>query len=112
MSSAGNRIISAMEEAVDFMEGKPTGARVVFPQDLDVRRTRLKTGMSQKTFAGMYGFSLGTLRNWEQGRRTPDGPARTLLAMIDKDPDAVQELARRASEARGGTTERGDAVTA
>lgn len=99
MSKAGDRIVSAMEEAVAFMEGEQTGAKAIIPRQLDVKRIRLKTGMSQARFAGLYGFSLSTLRNWEQGRRTPDGPARTLLTMIDEDPEAVQTIVRRAAAA-------------
>lgn len=51
--------------------------------------------MSQAALAAMFGVSVWTLRNWEQGRRRPDGPARALLRVIDREPEA----ARRALEA-------------
>jgi putative transcriptional regulator len=46
--------------------------------------------MSQGDFAARFGISPATLRNWEQGRRQPEGPARVLLAIIDREPQAVQ----------------------
>ena len=45
--------------------------------------------MSQSEFATAFGISLGTLRHWEQGLRSPRGPARVLLKVVDHDPDAV-----------------------
>lgn len=50
---------------------------------------RAKLGLSQADFAAAFGVSLGTVRNWEQGRRHPEGPARALLVVIDKSPKAV-----------------------
>jgi DNA-binding MarR family transcriptional regulator len=47
-------------------------------------------GLSQTRFADVFGIAIGTLRDWEQGRKQPDGPARTLLTVIDRDPDAVR----------------------
>ena len=61
----------------------------------DVVAIRSKTGMSQPAFARSIGIPLGTLKNWEQGRRRPDGPARVLLALIDKRPTIVQEALGR-----------------
>jgi putative transcriptional regulator len=56
---------------------------------VDVVATRGKLGLSQEQFAAAFGVSLGTVRNWEQGRRTPDGPALVLLTVIEKSPRAV-----------------------
>jgi putative transcriptional regulator len=63
-------------------------ARVVWPADIAATRRRL--GLSQAEFAAWFGISPGTLRNWEQGRRVPDGPARVLLRVIEREPDAVR----------------------
>jgi putative transcriptional regulator len=57
----------------------------------NVAAIRSKTGLSQPAFARSIGIPLGTLKNWEQGRRRPEGPARVLLALIDKRPAIVQE---------------------
>ena len=62
--------------------------RPVWPNDIAATRRRL--GLSQTEFAAWFGISPGTLRNWEQGRRVPEGPARILLRVIERDPDAVR----------------------
>ena len=62
--------------------------RVVWPGDIAATRRRL--GLSQTEFAAWFGISPGTLRNWEQGRRVPEGPARVLLRVIERDPEAVR----------------------
>jgi putative transcriptional regulator len=56
---------------------------------LDVASIRAKTGLSQDRFARAFRISPHTLRNWEQGRRLPEGPARALLLAIDRDPKAL-----------------------
>ena len=56
---------------------------------LDVRKVRAITGLSQIKFAELLSIEVATLRNWEQGRREPTGPARALLRAIRKDPIAV-----------------------
>jgi putative transcriptional regulator len=63
-------------------------ARVVWPAEIAATRRRL--GLSQAEFAAWFGISPGTLRNWEQGRRVPDGPARVLLRVIEREPEAVR----------------------
>lgn len=52
----------------------------------DVAVLRKYLGLSQKEFAGRIGISINTLQNWEQGRRTPDGPAKALLRLLVKHP--------------------------
>jgi putative transcriptional regulator len=59
------------------------------PDRLDVRSIRAVTGLSQAKFAELLGIEVATLRNWEQGRREPTGPARALLRAIRSDPVAV-----------------------
>ena len=56
----------------------------------DIAAARKKLGMSQDKFALTFGISTGALRNWEQGRRQPEGPARVLLKVIDQEPEAVK----------------------
>jgi putative transcriptional regulator len=57
--------------------------------ELDVRRIRAVTGLSQAKFAELLSIEVSTLRNWEQGRRQPTGAARALLRAIRNDPVAV-----------------------
>lgn len=61
---------------------------IYVPLAVDVAAVRGRTGLSQAVFAGRIGVSLGTLRNW---RRAPDGPARVLLAMLDRNPRVAVE---------------------
>ena len=53
---------------------------------IDVKHIRSKFGVTQRVFARLIGISVETLRNWEEGRRRPHGPARALLRAIDADP--------------------------
>jgi len=66
------------------------------------RRVRLKLGLSQEGFSNIYNIPLATLRDWEQGRATPDQQARSLLCLIDARPTLVRRLLaeRRAENTR------------
>ena len=59
------------------------------PKAEQVRALRARLGMSQSQFAHRFGFTVDTLQQYEQGRRTPSGPASTLLRVIAADPEAV-----------------------
>ncbi len=85
---AGNPEAPPMLSADDVRDLLVTGrARVTEP--LDVRAIRLSTGLSQDRFAATFGVSAASLRNWEQGRRQPEGAARVLLTVIAREPQAV-----------------------
>jgi putative transcriptional regulator len=94
--TAGGRIIASLKEAVDWAEGKDVPVRVTTVEvpAIDVRSTRKRLGLSQAKFAAKFGFQPATLRNWEQGRTRPDGPARVLLAVIARHPEAVEDALR------------------
>ena len=77
---------------------------------LTVKRLRSWTGLSQPEFARLLGVELGTLRNWEQGRREPTGPARALLRAISNDPEHVLRALRRAGERRMSALRRREAA--
>lgn len=62
--------------------------RTEFPTS-EVRRIRESYGLSQDKFASLLGISVATLRNWEQGRRKPEGPARVLLRVASEHPEAI-----------------------
>jgi putative transcriptional regulator len=74
-------------------ERKPSRSRTFRPTD--VKALRAELGQSQAEFALMIGVSVATLRNWEQGRRTPDGPALALLQVTAHNPAAVVEALHR-----------------
>jgi putative transcriptional regulator len=76
-------------DAVTAFEKARAEGRIRTVTPLDVAAIRAKTGLSQDRFARAFRISPHTLRNWEQGRRVPDGPACALLLAIDRDPEAL-----------------------
>lgn len=64
--------------------------------NVDITELRTRLQLSQHQFAQRFKISIGTLRQWEQGRREPEGPARILLAVISYAPDVVDEAIRAA----------------
>lgn len=59
----------------------------------DIAKTRANTGLSQAHFAALLGVSVRTLQDWEQGRRSPSGAARTLLMIAARNPKALLDVA-------------------
>jgi putative transcriptional regulator len=98
MSKVADEIRRGLEEAIAYAEGraKEGAYRVHVPSAVDVRGIRVKLGMTQEEFASRFGFSVNTLRHWEQGKRQPEGPARAYLQVIDRAPKAVQKALRAA----------------
>ena len=93
MSKAFDKVMAGLEDARDYLHGTRHDFTVheVKVPDPDVVVMRGRTGLSQSAFARSIGVPLGTLKNREQGRRRPEGPARILLALIAKQPSIVQE---------------------
>src|SRR5271170_792738 len=98
MSKVVESIRRGLVEAVAYAKGEADARRyrLHVPQRIDVRAIRVKLGLTQEEFAGRFGFSINTLRHWEQGKRRPEGPARAYLLVIDRDPKAVQKALRAA----------------
>ncbi len=67
---------------------------VHIPAEIDVRAIRVRLGLTQQQFAIRFGFSVNTLRHWEQGRRIPEAPTRAYLLVIDREPQAVAKALR------------------
>ena len=88
-----------LEEAVAYAEGAAdeNAYGVHIPAEIDVKAIRGRLGMTQEEFAGRFGFSIKTLRHWEQKQRMPEGPARAYLLVIDRDPKAVQKALSKAA---------------
>jgi putative transcriptional regulator len=96
MSRIGESILRGLEEAIAFADGTADLSlyRVHIPAEIDVRAIRGRLGLTQQEFAFRFGFSINTLRHWEQGRRVPEGPTRAYLLVIDREPQAVQKALR------------------
>ncbi len=91
MSKLGKDLVQSAKEALAIASGEmaPEDYQAHVPPEIDVRAIRKRLRMSQKAFAARYGFSLGSVRDWEQGRSSPVGHARAYLLVIDKEKEAV-----------------------
>jgi len=75
-------------EGIREIKRGEVGRVVTYPS---VAETRARVGLTQPEFARLLGVSVRTLQEWEQGRRTPSGPARMLLVIAHKNPRALLE---------------------
>ncbi|SMF39460.1 transcriptional regulator, XRE family [Azospirillum oryzae] len=86
-------LMEGMKEAVAYQKGKASPAtrvHTVEVEDIDVKALRQRLGMTQEGFASAFSFKVNTVAQWEQRRRFPRGPERTLLRVIEREPDAVR----------------------
>jgi len=88
-NSEFGKLIESVRQARDISKGRRSASRVFKVEATDIRALRARTQLSQPDFAALLGVELGTLRNWEQGRREPTGPAKALLRAIQRDPENV-----------------------
>jgi len=102
MRNAFIEISNGLNDAIAHAKGDETSSRVHLPTPLDVKAIREKTGMSQQRFCATFGISIGTLRHWEQGLRSPRGTARVLLKIVDSNPQAVIKAAKAISHSEKG----------
>jgi putative transcriptional regulator len=99
LSPIARGIVESLEEYAAYRRGEKTGIKMVrvstrVPEDVDVKSIRGKLGMTQEQFTS-FGFSLSAIRHWEAHRRMPEGPARVLLMVIDRNPSVVLETLHR-----------------
>ena len=95
-------LVESVREGGAILRGEAKPSREFVVDGPDVKRIRASYRLSQSEFAALLGISVKTLQNWEQGRRKPQGPARVLLQVAAKHPDAVWDVVRPVEgEARG-----------
>ena len=82
-----DELVESVKDAGRYMRGEKQASRVFEYPDPEPRAVRKKTGLSQDKFALLLGVKPATLRNWEQGRRKPTGPAKALLRLVNFDPE-------------------------
>ncbi|MGK0706269.1 NadS family protein [Yokenella regensburgei] len=80
------RLQSSIEQMNDIATGKREPSRTFQIDALKIKEIRNASGLSQAKFASLISVNVDTLRNWEQGRRSPTGPAQALLRAIANDP--------------------------
>ena len=84
-----NRLVESMTQMDEIDRGERPPSREFHVDAVKVKMIRKAKGLSQARFAKAIDVALGTLQNWEQGRREPEGPARALLRAIHNDPGHV-----------------------
>ena len=84
-----SRLVESMQQMDEIVRGERASSREFFVDASRVKEIRALTGLSQPKFSKILHVDVGTLRNWEQGRREPSGPTRALLRAIKNDPRAV-----------------------
>jgi putative transcriptional regulator len=87
-------LLTSVRQVAKIKRGETAPSRRFEFPPADVRVIRAKLGLSQREFAVLLGVSVATLRNWEQGRRRPRGPARALLRVAEVHPEAVRDALR------------------
>ena len=94
-----NELLESVREGGAILRGERAPSRTFTLNAPDVKLIREGFSLSQSEFAAMLGISVKTLQNLEQGRRTPPGPARVLLQVAERHPDAVWDVVRPQSAA-------------
>ena len=87
-------LVESVQQGAAILRGDAAPSRSFEVEVPDVLAIRESYNLSQTEFAALLGISVDTLQNWEQGRRTPAGPARILLQVVAKHPDAVWDVVR------------------
>lgn len=87
--SIAERTALAIKQAGAHARGE-TVPGAISHHAVDVKAIRAKVNMTQSEFAASFGFSLGSVRDWEQGRKLPERTAMTIMRMIDLAPDIVK----------------------
>ncbi|MGA2293229.1 helix-turn-helix domain-containing protein [Bradyrhizobium sp.] len=93
MSSLGKRLVKSAKEARTIARGEADAStyKVFVPAKIDVKAIRARRGLTQEEFCMKYGLGIASLRDWEQGRFSPDPTARAYLTIIDRAPEAVEK---------------------
>ncbi len=87
-----DRLLESVTQAQEIMDGKrEPGRRFIF-EEPNPKEIRAKMSLTQDQFATLMNISVHTLRNWEQGRRRPEGPARVLLNVANSNPEVLMNL--------------------
>lgn len=86
-----NQLTESIKEAGGIIKGHKKPGRTFHISPMNIKHIRTQLHVSQNQFAHLIGVSIDTLQNWEQGRRKPKGPAKALLTVASRNPQAVLE---------------------
>ncbi|MFP4487143.1 MAG: helix-turn-helix domain-containing protein [Campylobacterales bacterium] len=89
------RLLSSTKEAKEIITGKKEPSRKFFIEEPNPKDIRAKLSLTQEKFAALMNISVHTLRNWEQGRRHPEGPARVLLNVVNNHPEVLEDILQK-----------------
>ena len=92
--STFEELVASVKEGGAILRGETAPTRSFVVDGPNIKGLRANYKLSQSEFAALLGISVATLRNWEQGRREPEGPARVLLQVAARHPDAVWDVVR------------------
>ncbi|WP_375618981.1 MULTISPECIES: helix-turn-helix domain-containing protein [unclassified Bartonella] len=97
-NKAGSRILQGAREALSYAKGEADIAKfgIHIPAKIDVKKIRKNIGLTQTQFAARFGFSVGRIRDWEQGRYSIDTSSKILLSVIENEPEAVNRALKKA----------------
>lgn len=84
-----DELLESVKQGGEILTGERKPSRKFEYIGINIQSLRKKYGLSQSKFAALLGISVSTLRNWEQGRRKPEGPARILLRIAELHPEAI-----------------------
>jgi len=87
-----NDLLASTKEAKEILAKKTAPSRTFYVEEPNAKEIRAKYNLTQNEFARLLNISVATLRNWEQGRRRPEGPARVLLNVAQRHPEVLMEL--------------------
>ena len=85
-------LLESVKEAKDIINRQKEPSRKFFIEEPNPKAIRAKLSLTQEKFAALMNISVHTLRNWEQGRRHPEGPARVLLNVVNNHPEVLMEM--------------------
>lgn len=87
-----SKLLESTKEAKDIVSKKREASRTFYIDEPNAKEIRSKFHLTQNEFAKLLNISVATLRNWEQGRRRPEGPARVLLNVANSNPEVLMNL--------------------
>ncbi len=94
-----SELVASVREGGKILRGDSEPGRTFIVEPPNVKEIRANYNLSQNEFAALLGISVKTLRNWEQGRRAPEGAARVLLQVAAKHPEVIWDVVKSKSTA-------------